>query len=381
MALALTILLWLGAILWIIFLLQLAVNWVLVPALCRKTTNPPGRWPSVSIVVPARNEERRIREAVSSFCRQDYDDFEVVVVDDGSTDATPQILRALQSAYPNLKVVAGQEPPEGWLGKPNALETGRTHARGQWLLFVDADVEYAPTLLRRAVAYALEQDAAMLFLLPGLTTASVIEAVIMSSLCLVPFAVVPTFLVSRTPGALFAVGGGVFNLVRRDALETCGAFACLKDAVIDDIGLGYAIKRAGFKQAVGLSGPLIRVRMYDGAWATIEGFTKNAYSAMGRRWWAVPAVLATGTVISLLPYYGFFAALVAGSISVPATISLACMHVTLAALAILFRQPWQIIFLNPLRELCWWLIMFRSVARHHRHGVVWRGRRYDLTKN
>ncbi len=376
----LEILLWVGAGLWIVFLLQLVVNGALIRDLRTFGLDPPAEWPLVSIVVPARDEERRIGEAVASFCRQDYPALEVIVVDDGSTDATPRILAELQAQFPNLKVVEGQEPPPGWLGKPNALETGRKHARGEWLLFVDADVIYAPDLLRRAVSYALRRDAGMLFLYPRLSTGGVLEAVIMSSLYLVPFAAFPMFLISHTRSRWFATGGGPGNLVRREALEASGAFACLKDAVVDDVGLGYAVKRAGFKEALALAGPLIRLRMYEGARATIQGFTKNIYPFVGRRWWTSAIPFVAGTLVSLLPYFGFAAELWAGSVSVPASIALVGMHVVLALLALIFRQPWYIAFLNPVRELCWWWILVRSFVEHRRAGLVWRGRRYGSVR-
>ncbi|MCK4660936.1 MAG: glycosyltransferase [Phycisphaerae bacterium] len=371
------IILWVGAALWSVFLLQFIVNWILVRDVSRIEITPPDEWPFVSIVVPARDEERGIGAAVRSFCKQDYPGLEVIVVDDGSSDATPQILAELQAEFLNLTVIPGQDPPAGWLGKPNALEIGRKRAKGDWLLFVDADVVYAPDLVRRAICHALCEEAGMLFAYPCLGTRGVFEAAIMSALYLVPFAVFPTFLVSRTKSRLFAQGGGVFNLVRRDALEACGAFGCLKSAVIDDIGLGYAVKRAGFKETVVMAGPLIRLRMYESARETIEGFTKNLYHFLRMRPWGLPLPFVAGTVLSLLPYYGFAVALACGSVSVPASISLVCMHTVLGLIARVFRQPWYIAFLNPLRELCWWWILIRSLVRYRRHGVVWRGRKYE----
>jgi len=376
MAAVFEILLWIGAGLWIVFLLQFIINWILVPDIRKVTCAAPAEWPLVSIVVPARNEEREIRKAVTSFCTQDYAALEVIVVDDGSTDATPRILAELQARFGHLTVVKGQDPPEGWLGKPNALEIGRKHAKGEWLLFVDADVVYAPDLLRRVIPYVLRERAGMLFLYPRLTTGEVLEAAAMSTLYLAAFAVCPMFLVSRTKSKLLALGGGVFNLVRRDALEAGGAFESLRNAVVDDVGMGRVVKAAGYRQAVALAGPLIRIRMYDGFGETVEGFSKNAYPMFRRHWWLLPIPVVVGALVSLLPYAGFALALAGGSVSVPASISLACMHVILAVLALRFRQSWCIAFLNPVRELCWWWIILRSFVRYRRHGVVWRGRTY-----
>ncbi|MCP4594209.1 MAG: glycosyltransferase [bacterium] len=368
--------LWVGAGLWMVFLVLFVVNWLAIPELSRVPGSPPAHWPHVSIVVPARDEADGIRRAVSSFCRQDYPSFEVIVVDDRSTDATPQILAELKEQFQNLKVVPGSDPPEGWLGKPFALQLGSQHARGDWLLFVDADIEYAPDLLRRALPYVLERDVGMLFLFPRLLTGEWLEAVIMSTLYLGPFAIFPTFLISRTRSGLLALGGGMFNLVRRDAFEASGAFESLRNAVVDDVGMGRVVKQAGFKQAVALAGPLIRVRMYAGARATIDGFSKNAYPMFRRHWWLLPIPLSLGLVVSVVPYVGLTAGIIAGTLSTPAMISLGCMHVILAGLAWRLRQPWYVALLNPVRELCWWWILLRSAVRYFRYGLLWRGRSY-----
>ena len=150
-----------------------------------------------AVVIPAFNEAPvvpdLIKELREAFERFDLDG-EVILVDDGSTDGTAAVLADLQAEHERLQVIAGVEPPPGWLGKPHALEQGRRRARGDWLLFVDADVVYAPELLRRAMAYAQTHDLGMLTLCPRVTTGGVIEAVLMSSVYLFAFAATPMFL-------------------------------------------------------------------------------------------------------------------------------------------------------------------------------------------
>jgi chlorobactene glucosyltransferase len=373
----LDILLWVGAGFWLLCLVQFILNTLLVPEISRLSLPMPADPPFVSIVVPARNEEEGIENGVTSFCRQDYPTFEVIVVDDCSTDATPRILADLCSRFPMLKVVRGTEPPEGWLGKPHAMEEGRREAKGDFVLFADADVVYAPDVLRRAMAYVLRRNAAMLFLMPKIVTKGFFEAVLMSTLCMGGGAVIPWFLVNITRSRFFGAGGGVFNLVRRDALEASGAFASLRDAVVDDIGLGFKVRRTGFPTAVAAAIPLVSIRQYPGAAATIEGYTKNIYPGLRRFPWLFPVPILFGAVVSLLPYYGFALALAGGGVSAPASLALLAMHAVLAAVALRFRQPWFIIFTNPLRELGWWWIYLRSFLRYHRKGVVWRGRTFS----
>ncbi len=374
-------LLWISAGLWALFLAQLVLNRALLPDLRKQAPTWPDRPPLVSIVVPARNEEACIREAVTSFCAQDYPAVEVVVVDDRSTDRTPRILADLQQRFARLRVVEGHDPPPGWLGKPNALEIGRQAARGDWLLFVDADVIYAPDLLRRAMAYALDRDLGMLFVMPRLVTKGAGEAVLMSTLPLVALAASPAFLVNRLGWKRLAVGGGAFNLVRRDALDACGAFASLKDAIIDDIMLGYKVKGAGFPLHFVNGGELLRVRMYDGARATIRGFTKNTYPGLLRKPWYLPLPFVLGLVASLLPYGALARDLLAGAISPPVCIALVLMHLTLAGVAWWQRLPWYVVLLNPLRELGWMWIVIRSMWLYYRRGLVWRDRNYGSVQS
>jgi chlorobactene glucosyltransferase len=138
--------------------------------------------PSVSIVIPARNEERAIATSVLSQLAQNYADFEVIVVDDRSTDATPQILAALARENPRLTVVSGEDPPPGWLGKPHALWEGARAARGELLLFVDADVRYDSRCLAEAVAFLLAKRADFVGFLPRFDSRGFWESVLMPNL-------------------------------------------------------------------------------------------------------------------------------------------------------------------------------------------------------
>lgn len=371
------ILLWVGAVLWVVISVQFLLNCILTDDLSKIKVATLDDFPRVSIVVPARDEERYIGDAVRSFCTQDYPDYEVIVVDDLSTDRTPEILAELQKEFSHLTVIRGSEPPKGWLGKPNALEAGRRVASGSWLLFVDADIIYGPELLKRSMGYAKTNELSMLSLGANTTTDGVFEAALMSTLYFALAATVPLFLVNKTSSHLFAAGGGVFNLVQRTALEAAGAFESLKGAVIDDIGLGYKVRKEGFKTAIGVAGPMISLRMYHGAGETIDGFSKNLYPSIRSRPYLLVVMLFLGFTISFLPYYGLVSALFDGVVSIPALISLSFMHLVFLGIALFFKQPWYITFLNPLREAGWAYILLRSMVVYYKNGgILWRGRVY-----
>jgi len=373
----LELLLWTSAGLWSVMLVQIVLVRVLSPNLARRTVRHRGSWPLVSIVVPARDEEGGIETAVRSFCTQDYPSIEVIVVDDVSSDSTPEILARLATRHDNLEVVSGTEPPAGWLGKVWALEQGRRRATGEWLLFVDADVVYHRELVSRSIDLVLEKDYEMLVLGANLDTSGALLAAVLCNIYLVGMGLFPAWIVSRSRNRFLAAGAGVFNLVRRDALESCGAFASLRRQVVDDVGLGFRVKAAGHRILLARSRDMVSVRMYSGVRDAVHGFTKNVYHVLGRvSPLLLPVLFSLGFGLSLLPYVAFALGLMAGHVLVPAVAALVLMHAVHAVTAQEFRLPWQVTFLSPFRELTWWWIVTRSVVHHRRHGLVWRGRSY-----
>jgi len=370
-------LLWVATGVWVLLAAQLVVNLLLTHRLDGVEPMSDEERPLVSIVVPARNEEAGIEAAVRSFCRQDYGKFEVIAVDDRSEDGTAAILNRLSREYKCLRVVSGREPPRGWLGKPHALEIGRNEARGEWLLFVDADVVYAADLLSRAMAAVERGQRDMLTLVPNFGFGGVFEAALMSHLYFVGYAMLPVALVNHSKLKWIAAGGGICNLVSRRALKDSGAFDCLRDAVVDDMGLGYKVKAAGYRIAVWrASNRLVRLRMYPGVRATIEGFTKNLFPAIRHRPYLAACPFLFGSIVILVPYVGLVMGLVRGAVPAPVWWSLGLMHAVGLTIAWDFRQPLSTALLAPVRELGWWWIMLRSMLRYWRKGIHWRGRTF-----
>ena len=181
-------------------------------------SEPPATLPSLSIVVPARNEERQIEDCVRSLLAQDYPDFEVIVVDDRSDDATPEILERVAASDRRLRVVPGKQLPAGWIGKPWAIEQGVAVSRGAWLLFTDADTIHEPAAAAAAVSYALRERLAALSLLTDQIVVTLAErAILPSILWTIAFGTGPLDDVndpSQTEKALF---NGQYLLVERSA--------------------------------------------------------------------------------------------------------------------------------------------------------------------
>ena len=357
-------------ILWLAALVRTIVNLLTVPRLRVRAL---GRTPLVSVIVPARDEERTIGRTVAALLAQSYPALEVIVVNDRSADRTGGILRGFDD--PRLVVVDGQEPPAGWLGKPAALHLGSTHAHGELLLFVDADVVYEPDAVAAAVAYLERRGLAMLSMLPRLEARGLWERVLMPNLALMAFMVLPLWLANRSRRPFFGMGGGPGNLVRREIYDAAGGHAALSDSVIDDVALGRLVRRAGGRTEMTLADHLVSVRMYHGLREVVNGFTKNSFSVFGRNYALTVALLVVSLVTSLAPY----ALALRNSYAASALVAMLLARVILyAALGYGFFNA---LLGHVPMTLVWSWILVRSMWRTGiRRQLEWRGRTYDASR-
>ncbi len=267
--------------LWLFRAANVALSSLLVPYLAPAPRRADGS-PFVSIVVPARNEERAIEAATRSKCLQDDPAFEVVVVDDRSSDGTRAALRRLETEFPApLRVLDGVEPPPDWLGKPHALDEGTRAARAtrpdDWLVFSDADVVFAPDLLARALAHAERHRLDFLTLLPQMEAHGFGERLMVPTIPAAAFCYLPGWLMNVPSARTFGGGGGVFNLIRRDLFDRIGGHVALKSSVVDDIQLGRNARKAGGRTGIALALDSISLRMYHGFSEIAKGLEKNGF--------------------------------------------------------------------------------------------------------
>ncbi len=287
----------------LILFVILPLNFAFTPRLSRQRLRPV-RAPRVSIVIPARDEERDIERTVRSHLTQDYSDFEVIVVEDRSSDRTGKILAALAREDARLTVVAGSEPPAGWLGKPHALDLGARAATGDLLLFADADVVYEPRTLREAVALLEERRLDFLAFLPRMEAEGFWESVLMPYVLGAYFGGIG-FLANVDRPRWVAAGGGAGNVIRRSAYEALGGHAALKDSVIDDVHLALKAKRAGLRARAVRAEDRVSVRMYHGLAGVVNGFTKNmVYTLNGLLGVVLLILTAAVTVLWVAPAVG-----------------------------------------------------------------------------
>lgn len=356
-------------ILWVLAFFRTLLNLALVPRLKRGAM--PSARPLVSIIIPAREEAHVIGRTVRALLASTYDNFELIVIDDRSTDGTGDVVRAIDD--PRLLVIAGEEPPAGWLGKPWALHKGSLVARGELLLFVDADILYAPGALAAAVAWMEETGRDMITLLPDIRMRGFWDHVAMPNLAMFLFTLSPSWLANRTNLPMLAIGGGTGNLVRRDAYAAAGGHEALKAAVVDDVALGRLIRRSGRTTAGVRAEQFVSVHMYDGLRGIVEGFTKNGFAIFNRNYALAVVVLAISAAGNLLPY----ALAVTGEPFSIASVALITV-IRVILFAALGYSLLAAIFLHPLMIAVWLWIMLRSMwITGIRRRLPWRGRVYD----
>ena len=330
----------------------------------------------LSILIPARDEEHTIEAAVRAAAGQPGA-LEVLVFDDGSTDATPRVLSWLGRELPLLRVLESRTLPRGWAGKSWACWQLAQQARGEWLLFLDADVRLHAGSAPRALAAALDTGAAFLSAFPRQVTGSIGEGLVVPMIHLVLLTFLPIAQLRRLSSARVSAGCGQFMLVRRAAYLAAGGHRADHGTLHDGIMLARRMKAAGFAITVIDGTDLADCRMYAGLGATWRGFSRNAYEALGSPL-ALLAITALSATLYVAPFAGLvWAVLAPGGVAAPWGAAALVALTLRARMAARFRQPWWTPLATPLAVLLMIAIQVHSFVNHVTgRGVVWRARRY-----
>lgn len=274
------ILFWYGlgvALFWVVTSLYLQINRARIAYLADIAATPLSPEPSVALIIAVRNEEQTVEQALQTVCRLQYGAYRILVVNDRSTDRTPEILDRFARQYPAITVLSIDTLPAGWLGKNHALYQGYLHTTAEWLLFTDADVEFSPQALRKAMAYARSQQLDHLTILPetrsrsGWLRGMLATFKIMLELKLRPWDL-------RNPRSTASMGVGAFNLVRRQAYQQAGTHQPIALRPDDDLKLGELLKKAGFRQDVLYGDGEIGLEWYPSVGGFVKGLMKNTFA-------------------------------------------------------------------------------------------------------
>ena len=342
--------------------------------------------PLVSILVPARNEASNIARCVRSLLNQDYPNYEIIVLDDLSEDATASIVEMLMlppdDPQKKLKLLRGRDLPEGWLGKNWACQQLVEAARGEFLLFTDADTSHNANTLSSAMAALYTQDGQFLSVFPLQQAVSFPERLIVPMVQLFVSGLLPTWLVARSPNPAFSAANGQFMLFNGAAYDHIGGHAAVRGVVLEDVMLGRRIKQAGFKQLLPDGRDAITCRMYRSGSEVWRGFSKNMFAFFNfKLGWLILFLLA-----NLLAFVGPYLWLLVGWLTAqpPEAVWLwlplaqIILGIVLRAL-IAIRYSFNIFdsLLHPFSILYMTAIGINSVRWSYR-ATEWKGRKYRL---
>ncbi len=341
--------------------------------------------PLISVIIPARDEGRNIRSCLQALFRQTYPDFELIVVDDRSSDETPRILAELEKGDSRLHVVRGAELPRGWAGKPHALVQGVSHARGEWLCFMDADTFAEPALLECAYRMAVQRNVDMFSILTEQELGGFWERVILPLVFLGLSFGFPAQRVND-PSKPDAISNGQFILIKRRAYDQAGGHFAVRDRIDEDKAIAMLIKRAGFRLLVVDGRKLARTRMYTSLPEMWEGWTKNIYLGLLDRLGLLSFGALLGLLVSLalplwllgsLVWLGYGGGSEAAILSGEASVLWGYLLWKRLQACRAFGIPGWYAFTFPLGALIFTAMMFVSAYKVlSGRGVVWKGRRY-----
>lgn len=338
--------------------------------------------PSLSVIVPARNEERSIERCVRSLLAQTLHDYEVIVVDDRSEDRTGAILAELALEDRRLRVIAGAPLPGGWVGKPWALAQGVRAARGAWLLFTDADTCHAPHAFSSALAFVRARGADALSIWTHQELGSWGERAVLPTIMTMVMLGSGTMAQVNDPADRdHALANGQFILVARAAHEALGGFDALRGEIVEDIAFARRLKADGrFRLVLADGAQLVRVRMYTSLRELWDGFTKNMYLGAEGDLLKLGGGAVFLALLSVVP-----AALAADALArkrpLRALEALLCVANGIAVEAHGLRKtgiPLRFAWYAPIGYAVCGAILVNSTLRTLTgRGVEWRGRRYS----
>jgi len=335
-----------------------------------------GDAPLVSIIFAARDEERGVERAVTSLLRQDYPNYEVIAVNDRSTDGTGAILERMAQANRRLCVVTVSELPPGWLGKNHALHLGAARASGEFLIFTDADVVMEPAVLTRALHYAVQHSLDHLAISPRVELRGfVLNALLAVFTFSFDWFVQPWK--ARDPKSSKHVGIGAFNLVRASVYRAFGGHEPIRMRPDDDMRLGKLIKSRGYSQDFVIGGGLVSVEWYASLGAMIGGLMKNVFAGID---YSVGMALFSAAMLMITYVWPFLALALTGGMVRILNAALALTILAIFAVAAGHMNVPRVCALAvPVAALLFAWIMLRAMTvTLWNGGIEWRGTHYPL---
>jgi hopene-associated glycosyltransferase HpnB len=371
-----------SAILWLVIYFRLRFLKNTIPSLNSKSElpDPPGGWPFISAVVPARNEEREVGPCLSSLAAQDYPGFEIVFVNDQSSDGTLAVAKDALKDCRSCRIVEGAPRPAGssWVGKNWALMQGVAAAQGDWLLFIDSDVAHHPLTFRKAMAESLRLNIDALSILPTIHGKSFWEK------CVMPLFATLSVLIEPLDGASHperraARLCGAFILIRKDVYQAAGTHEAVRDQILEDMALARILKQQGRRIWLTYTHDLTSTRMYDSFRELWHGLSRLGFPLLRYSIARLTIAWLAAIVGALVPWIatavGF--CLFDGPLSIAGIALCIFNRGAIQPVFTVVRVRSQYAWLLPLAAILYCLAATRAAARHFTgKGLAWKQRVY-----
>jgi chlorobactene glucosyltransferase len=348
----------------------------------RCDTGLPDPAPLISVLVPARNEEANIGACLDSLRRQDYPNYEILVLDDSSSDGTPEIVARVAAEDGRVRLLRGEPLPDGWAGKPFACHQLQQQARGSWLLFTDADTVHAPAALRQVLCTAIGSQAALISGFPYQRVTSIWQKMALPILFyFMLLCWMPLWWLQRSARPLPSVAIGQFMFFSAREYRSVGGHEAVKDCIIEDVWVAREMARHHYRQLTLDLSDLVSCQMYRGFGSMWEGFTRWLYTAASLSAVGLAVMMVVVTLLFLAPFLYLAHALL---LSKPALgwemlagIQVAVLLLGRFLVGRRFSQPNLSVVLHPLgMGLVLLVTLYASYQAITGAGVRWKGRVY-----
>jgi hypothetical protein len=367
------------ALVWFVVVFQSALHFSEITDITRpEWQSPEGTvLPSLTVVVPARNEEADVGEALRSLVRRNHPDYTIIAVNDRSTDRTGEIMEQVATEAPagRLRVLHVRELPPRWLGKTHAMWLAAQQATSDWILFTDGDCFFHPDSVGRALHCATRNTLDHLVLFP--TTQVPSEQMMIALPAVMSNFALHRHWKIRDPKSRDHMGVGAFNLVRREAYVAIGGYEKLRLEVADDLKLGAAIKKAGLRQDVVFGHNMVRLRWAGGAVAVVRNLEKNLFAVLQFRLSLVLAVCIVVLFLAVWPFLGLV--LAPGWAKCSFAFAVAMIAAAYFGVSRNLRVSPLLFLTCPISALLFIFATLRSAFAALRDGAItWRGTKYSL---
>ena len=341
--------------------------------------------PLISVLIPARNEEDNIKRCINSLLKQDYENLEILVLDDGSTDRTVEIVRKLAKKDIRIRLYHGKPLARGWLGKSYACQQLAGYVKGQYLLFVDADTLHFPNSVSSAVACLLKYEVDALSVFAKQIMVTLHERMIIPFGNFMIMGFMPLALIRKSRRAIFCTAIGQFMLFKREVYEAIGGHESVKGKILEDVIISKQVKRCGYKFMIFDGSSNLYCRMYHNFSEIVSGYSKVLFSSFDYSITMISTAMVVVTAIYLMPFIMFPLGIIFDWQQIYVNIialQIIFILITRIMLSIRFRMKAVDILLYPLSVIYLLSLAVNSVLQFKFNiGVCWKGRTYNIVEN